>query len=97
MDTNERSGTCLYRLSSLGSNIAWSCLFIGRVTDPILTRIVIEKQDVLFNTKTCYVVPPGTVERITKETTAIVEHPRHGDLYVADMELSSFQRQVAGQ
>jgi hypothetical protein len=54
-------------------------------------------QDVLFNNKTCYVVPPGTVERIMKEIMAIAEYPRLGDLYVADMELSSFQRQVAGQ
>ncbi len=54
-------------------------------------------QDVLFNNKTCYVVPPGTVERIMKEIKAIAEYPRNGDLYVADMELSSFQRQVAGQ
>ena len=54
-------------------------------------------QDVLFNNKTCYVDPPGTVERIMKEIMAIAEYPRLGDLYVADMELSSFQRQVAGQ
>ena len=54
-------------------------------------------QDVLFNNKTCYVVPPGTVERIMKEIKAIAEYPRNGDLYVADMELSCFQRQAAGQ
>ena len=54
-------------------------------------------QDVLFNNKTCYVVPAGTVERIMREIKAIAEYPRQGDLYVADMELSSFQRQVSGQ
>jgi hypothetical protein len=54
-------------------------------------------QDVLFNNKTCYVVPAGTVERIMREIKAIAAYPRHGDLYVADMGLSSFQRQVSGQ
>ena len=54
-------------------------------------------QDVLFNNKTCYVVPAGTVEMIMREINAISEYPRQGDLYVADMELSSFQRQVSDQ
>ena len=54
-------------------------------------------QDVLFNNKSCFVVPPDTVERIMREIKAIAEYPRQADLYVADMELSSFQRQAAGQ
>ena len=54
-------------------------------------------QDVLFNNKTCYVVPPGVVERIMREIQAVAEYPREGNLYVAEMELSSFTRQGAGQ
>ena len=54
-------------------------------------------QDVLFNNKTCYVVPPGVVERIMREVQAVAEYPREGNLYVAEMELSSFTRQGAGR
>ena len=53
------------------------------------------EKDVLFNNKTCYVVPPGVVERIMKEVQAAAEYPRGGNLYVAEMELSSFTRQGA--
>ena len=52
-----------------------------------------EHQDVLFNNKTCYVVPAGIVERIMKEVQAVAEYPREGNLYVAEMTMSSFQRQ----
>ena len=53
-------------------------------------------QDVLFNNKTCYVVPPGVVAQIMKHVKAVAEYPRDGGLYVADMELTSFQRQGQG-
>ena len=55
------------------------------------------QQDVLFNNKTCDVVPPGVVERIMGEVLAVAEYPREGNLYVAEMELSGFARQGAGQ
>ena len=54
-------------------------------------------QDVLFNNKTCYVVPPGVVERIMREIQAVAEYPREGNLYVAEMELSGFARQGRDQ
>ena len=50
------------------------------------------KQDVLFNNKRCVVVPPGTVDRILKQVKPVTEHERTGNLYLADMTMSSFTR-----
>ena len=46
----------------------------------------------MFSNKRCIVLPAGTVERLARETTPIVEYPRKGNLYVAKMTLSSFAR-----
>ena len=56
-------------------------------------------QDVLFNNKTFSVVPPGVVAAIMQQLTAVAENPREGNLYLAEVELSSFTRQaqVSGQ
>ncbi len=50
-------------------------------------------QDVLFNNRTGYVVPPGVVDEIMKKIKAVAEYPREGGLYVADMVVSTFRRQ----
>ena len=50
-------------------------------------------QDVLFNNKTCYVVPPGIVAEIMKRVKPVAEYPREGGLYLAEMTTSSFARQ----
>ena len=55
------------------------------------------KQDVLFNNNTCYVVPPGVVEEIMKRVKPVAEFPREGNLYVAELTLSSFARQDPGR
>ena len=51
------------------------------------------KQDILFNNKMCYVVQPGIVEQIMKQLTPVAEYERTGNLYVANMVMSSFPRQ----
>ena len=51
------------------------------------------KQDVLFNNERCVVVPPGVVEAIMRHVQAVAEYKREGNLYLAEMTLSSFQRQ----
>ncbi len=51
------------------------------------------KQDVLFTNKKCVVVPPGVVEKILQTVQPVVEYARTGNLYIADMEMSSFPRQ----
>ena len=50
------------------------------------------EHDVLFNNKTCVVVPPGVVNAILKQLRPIAEYPREGGLYVAEMTMSSFTR-----
>ena len=50
-------------------------------------------QDVVFTHKTSYVLPPGAVADIIKGYKPIAEFPRDGDLYLAELELSS----VVGQ
>jgi hypothetical protein len=53
--------------------------------------------DVLFNNKTCFVVPPGVVAAIMKHLEAVAEYPREGNLYLAEVELSSFTRPAQDQ
>ena len=47
----------------------------------------------LFNNKTSYVVPPGAVAEISNKYKPIAEFPREGNLYLTELELSSFVRQ----
>ncbi len=52
------------------------------------------EHDVLFNNKTCVVVPPGVVNAILEKIKPIAEYPREASgLYVADVVMSSFTRQ----
>ena len=50
-------------------------------------------QDVLFNNRCGYVMPPGVVDEILKKYKPICQYPREGGLYIADMDMSSFPRQ----
>ncbi len=50
------------------------------------------KQDVLFNNARCVVVPPGVVDAILKHIRPITEYKREGNLYLAEMIMSSFAR-----
>ena len=49
--------------------------------------------DVLFTNKMSFVVPPGAVAEIIKKYKPIGEFPREGNLYLAELELSSFAGQ----
>ena len=51
----------------------------------------------LFNNKACFVVPTGVVAAIMKHLTAVAEYSREGNLYVAEVELSSSTRQAQDQ
>ena len=53
------------------------------------------RQDILFNNNNCYVVPPGIVEKIMQSVKPVAVYPRTGNLYIFDMNLSSFARQVS--
>ena len=52
---------------------------------------------VLFNKETCSVVPPGVAAAIMNLLTAVAEYPREGNLYLAEVELSSFTRPAQDQ
>ena len=54
-------------------------------------------QDVVFNNKTCVVVPPGVVAAIMEHVTPVAEYLREGNLYLAEVELSSFTRPAQDQ
>ena len=47
----------------------------------------------LFNNNTCVVVPPGIVAAIMKIIKPVSEYKRNGNLYTAEMTMSSFPRQ----
>ena len=52
------------------------------------------RQDVLYNAARCVVVPPGVVEWVMKHLaiTPVMEYKREGNLWTAEVELSSFPR-----
>ena len=54
-------------------------------------------QDIMFNNKIGVVMPPGLVAMILKHVKPVAQYPRRGGLYVADFEMSSFQRQGANR
>ena len=51
------------------------------------------KQDVLFNNRCGFVVPPGIVDEIMKQVRPIMKYPRDGNLYTCEVEMSAFRRQ----
>ena len=54
-------------------------------------------QNVLFNNKSCFVVPPGVVAAIMQHLEAVAEYPREGNFYLAEVEPSSFTRPAQDQ
>ena len=51
------------------------------------------KQDALFNTDVCVVVPPGIAAEVLKWVTPIAKYDREGNMYVGEMTMSCFHRQ----
>ena len=75
----------------------WQCADVNRALHSISTIAGPAdgpaQHDVLFNNKVGVVVPPGFVEEILKFVKPIIEYQREGNLYVAEMTVSSFARQ----
>ena len=100
-ETIEKYGDCMTTMiTATGTEIAmpWNVACVARplhavsqVTGP--ADHPTGKHDVLFNNKRCVVVEPGVVEYILQHVKSIAEYPREGDLYLAEMELSTFGRQ----
>ena len=97
----ENYGTCMTSLNGEGvkcdAQCSWTtvqvarplhvvCKFTGKPESP--------KQDVLFNSRKCVVVPPGVVDKIPEHITPALEYGREGGLYTAEME--QFQSTTQG-
>jgi hypothetical protein len=54
------------------------------------------KQDVLMNAAGIYVVAPGVVKELMKKMKPVMEYKREGNLYLADVTMTGFTRQVPG-
>ena len=59
----------------------------------MISEIEKPKQDVLFNAAKCVVVPPGVVDLILKTIKPLMQYDREGNLWSADMKVSSFAGQ----
>ena len=95
----EKYGSCDTKLSSGQGDVGchWQLAdvtrplhSVARVTGP---KEGPGKQDVLFDNERCVVVPPGTVKQLMKRLKPVAEYSREGNLYIADMTLSSFRGQ----
>ena len=51
------------------------------------------RQEVIFTNQTSYILPPGAAAEIIKRFKPVAEFPREGNLYLAELELSSFAGQ----
>ena len=51
------------------------------------------RQEVIFTNQTSYILPPGAAAEIIKKFKPVAEFPREGNLYLAELELSSFAGQ----
>ena len=94
----QRYGKCITKMTGKKGAVTcdWDVCDVARALHSVSTvcgQPEAPKQDVLFNAGHCYVVPPGVVERIMKEVNAVAEYERSGNLYIAEMTLSSFTRQ----
>ncbi len=95
----EKYGSCDTKLSSGQGDVGchWQLAdvtrplhSVARVTGP---KEGPGKQDVLFDNERCVAVPPGTAKQLMKRLKPVAEYSREGNLYIADMTLSSFRGQ----
>ncbi len=98
-DFIERFGTCMTELEGEHGSIGcdWDLADVSRALHSV-SKVAGPyegpgKQDIVFNNKRCVVVPPGVLDAIMKHVKAVAEYKREGNLYVAEMTMSSFQRQ----
>ena len=90
--------SCTHKDGSFG--MRWNCAEVTRPLNSV-SQIAgpmgpVGKQDILFNNNSCYVVQPGVVNAIMKVIKSVAEYPREGNLYLADLDLTSFVGQGSG-
>ncbi len=95
----EKHGECITNIE--GSHGTVGCRWnVAEVTRPLHSVSQIAgpydgtgSHDVLFNNKRCVVVPPGIVDQIMEQVSAVAEYHRYGNLYLSDFTMSDFIRQ----
>ena len=95
----EATTACEHKNGSFG--IKWNCADVTRPLNSV-SKIAgpagpVGKQDILFNNSCCYIVQPGIVNAVMKVIKAVAEYPREGNLYLADLALTSFVGQGSGR
>ena len=101
-DMIEKFGTCLTELEGEHGRVGceWDLAEVSRALHSVSKVCGPEegagKQDVIFNNKRCVVVPPGVLDAVMKHAQAIAEYKREGNLYLAEMTMSSFRRHGQG-
>ena len=79
------------------TSCAWDCADVSRALHSIAKVTGPEHgegvHEVLFTNRRAVVVPAGFVEEILKRTIPVLEYNRVGNLYLAEVKLSSFARQ----
>ena len=83
--------------SHSSTKCAWDCADVSRALHSI-AKITGPadgegNHEVLFTNRRAVVVPAGFVEKILEQTSPILEYNRVGNLYLAEVKLSSFARQ----
>ena len=83
---------CAHAGGSFG--MKWNCAAVSRPLNSV-SKIAgpmgpVGKQDILFDNNSCYIVQLRVVKAIMKVISAVAEYPREGDLFLADLALSSF-------
>ena len=69
---------------------------IRRSKTAILRNAGPGQQDVFFDNEECPVVPLGTVKELVKKIKPVMRYDREGNLYVAELSMTSFHRPSPG-
>ena len=98
-DVIERYGDCCSLITGQQGKVIhrWSLANVARPLDSVsqITGSIDGpgNHDVLFNNRTCVVVPAGVVDAVLKQIKPVAEYKREGGLYLGEVTLSDFVRQ----
>ena len=88
LESDESRVSCEWAVSDVNQALH----SVAKVTGP---PKVAGKQDVLFDNDQCVVMPPGIVKALLKKTKPVMRYEPEGNLYLANLRMSSFIRQGA--
>ena len=94
-DVIERYGDCCTLMTGQHGKVIhrWSLAKVAPVGQLTGTCDGPGNHDVLFNNRTCVVVPAGVVDAVLKQIKPVAEYKREGGLYLGEVTLSDFVRQ----